>query len=434
MSNQEEVLMMKTNIVNQVKELTTPFPPDILEPKIVADVKFYASQDVPAMCQNYGKIFLAEPLPNPLKCQLVGKDLEVAVVGEKSTAVVHINNLYGKPCKESIKSLECELSSEMTGARLRGSVEKMEQGQYRISYQPTIKGRHQLHIKVKDQHIRGSPFDIMVKLPLDKLGTPIQTIDGVQGPLGVVVNQKGEVVVTEPGKNIISVFSADGERLQSFGSRGSGQGQFIHPWGITIDGDGNIVVDNDNHCIQKFTASGQFLSAVGGKGNRHLQFKKPQGMTYNASNNKLYVAGSLNNRVQVLNSDLTFFSTFDSVVPTDAACDSTGNVYVSCAINHCIQVFTPEGQLLREFGKYGSGRRQLTFPHGIAIDTNDVVYVSEGLIKYCVSVFTSEGQFLTSFGGKGTEPGKLKFPHGLAVDSSGFVYVCDNENHRIQVF
>ena len=432
MSNQEEVLMMKTNIVNQVKELTTPFPPDILEPKIVADVKFYASLDVPAMYQNYGEIFLAGSLPNPLKCQITGKGGEVAVVGEKSTAVVHINNFYGKPCKESIKSLECELSSETTGARLRGSVKKMEQGQYRISYQPTIRGRHQLHIKVDDQHIRGSPFDIMVKLPPEKLGTPIRTINGVRYPRGVVVNQKGEVVVTEVGKNIVSIFSVDGERLQSFGSRGSGQGQFICPWGITIDGDGNIfVADNDNHCIQKFTASGQFLSAVGGKGDRHLQFNKPRGMTYNASNNKLYVADSFNDRVQVLNSDLTFFSAVDSIRPTDAACDSTGNVYV---VNNCIQVFTPEGQLLRVFGKQGRGSGKLTFPRGITIDTNDVVYVSEGPSNHRVSVFTSEGQFLTSFGGYGTELGKFIFPDGLAVDSSGFVYVCDNENYRIQVF
>ena len=373
-------------------------------------------------------LFLAGPLPNPLKCQITGKGGEIAVVGKKSTAVVHITNFYGKPCKESIKSLECELSSEMTGARLRGSVEKMEQGQYRISYQPTIRGRHQLHIKVDDQHIRGSPLDVMVKLPLDKLGTPIRTIDGVGNPRGVVVNQKGEVVITEVGKNIVSVFSADGKRLQSFGSRGSGQGQFISPWGITTDGDGNIfVADNDNHRIQKFTASGQFLSAVGGKGNRHLQFNGPQGMTYNASNNMLYVADFWNNRVQVLNSDLTFFSTFDRGWPIDAACDSTGNVYVASGCNDCIQVFTPEGQLLRAFGK-------LTCPSGITIDTNDVVYVSEGRSNHCVSVYTSEGHFLTVFGGKGTESGKFKYPYGLAVGSSSFVYVCDSSNNRIQVF
>ena len=38
-NNQEEILMMKTNIVNQVRELTTPFPPDVLVPNVEADVK-----------------------------------------------------------------------------------------------------------------------------------------------------------------------------------------------------------------------------------------------------------------------------------------------------------------------------------------------------------------------------------------------------------
>ena len=438
-SNQEEVLMMKTNIVNQVNELTTPFPPDILEPNTEADVKFLASPDVTDMCQTYGEIFSPES-PDPSKCQATGKGLEAAMVGEKSTAVI---NFDGQPCDKLIKSLQCELSSEMTGARLRGSVEKMEQGQYRISYQPTIKGRHQLHIKVEDRHIRGSPFDVMVKLPLDKLGTPIRTIDGVRGPRGVVVNQKGEVVVTEAGNHVVSFFSPDGERLRSFGSPGSGQGQFDLPWGITTDGDGNILVADRGNCrIQKFTASGQFLSAVGRKGNGPLQFNRPMEIAFNTVNKKVYVADESNDRVQVLNSDLTFFSKFGKSgggkgqfkEPGGVACDSTGNTYVADYGNHHIQVFTAEGRFLRAFGKYGHGRGELTYPLGITIDTDDVVYVSEGLNNHRVSVFTSEGHFFTSFGREGTEPGKFRFPIGLAVDSSGFVYVCDYDNNRVQVF
>ena len=440
-SNQDEVLMMKTNIVNQVNELTTPFPPDILEPNTEADMKFLASPDVTDMCQTYGQIFSQE-LPDPLKCQATGEGLEVAMVGEKSTAVLQVINFKGQSCVESFLSLQCELSSEMTGARLRGSVEKMEQGQYRISYQPTIRGRHQLHIKVEDRHIRGSPFDVMVKLPLEKLGTPIRTIDGVRRPRGVVVNQKGEVVITEVDKCMVSVFSPDGERLQSFGSRGSGQGQFEYPWGITTDGDGNILVaDCCNHRIQNFTTSGQFLSKVGGKGNGPLQFNNPMEIAFNTVN-KVYVANEQNDCVQVLNSDLTFFSKFGKKgsgkgqfeYPRGIACDSTGNVYVADYGNHRIQVFTAEGRFLRAFGKRGYSRGELTFPSGIAIDTNDVVYVSEGDSNHRVSVFTSKGRFLTSFGGYGTEPGKFKFPSGLAVDSSGFVYVCDNRNNRVQVF
>ena len=438
-SNHEDILMMKTNIVNQVNELTTPFPPDILEPNTEADVKFLVSPDVTDMCQTYGEIFPPKS-PDPSKCQATGKGLETAMVGERTIVVTQIINFDGKPCDELIKSLQCELSSEMTGARVRGSVEKMEQGQYRISYQPTIKGRHQLHIKVEDRHIRRSPFDVMVKLPLEKLGTPIRTIDGVQGPRGVVINQKGEVVVTEADKHMVSVFSPDGERLQSFGS---GQRQFYHPWGITTDGDGNIFVADYGNCrIQKFTASGQFLSAVGRKGDEPLQFNRPMEIAFNTVNKKVYVADEWNNRVQVLNSDLTFFSKFGKSgsgkgqfkYPCGVACDSTGNVYVTDYGNDRIQVFTAEGRFLRAFGKYGHGKGELTLPLGITIDTDDVVYVSKGLNNHRVSVFTSEGHFFTSFGGEGTEPGKFMFPSGLAVDSSGFVYVCDYLNNRVQVF
>ncbi len=83
-----------------------------------------------------------------------------------------------------MKSLQCELVSEITRATVRGSLKRRGQSQYEISYQPTVKGKHQLHIKVEDQHIRGSPFLVAVKLPVEKLGTPILTIDEVDGPWG----------------------------------------------------------------------------------------------------------------------------------------------------------------------------------------------------------------------------------------------------------
>ena len=439
-TNLEEVLKMKINIVNQVNELTTPFPPNVLVLNTEADVKFLASSDITDECRTYGQIFSPESL-DPSKFQATGKDLEVAQVGEKSTAVIQAIDFKGQPCDELIKSLQCEFLSEMTGARLMCSVERMGQGQYKISYQFTIRGRHQLYIKVEDQHIRGSPFDIMVKLPLEKFGTPIRIIDKVIFPRGVVVNQKGEVVVTEAGKFMVSFFSADGQRLQSFGSRGSGQGQFKCPRGIAIDGDGNILVaDCENHHVQKFTASGQFLSAVGKRGNGPLQFNGPREISFNTVNSKVYVVEESNNRVQVLNSDLTFFSKFGNRgsgkgqfnSPCGISCDNSGNVYVADTCNHRMQVFDTEGQFLRVFGTHGHGRGDLTYPHGITIAAGDV-YVSEESINQ-VSVFTSGGHFLTSFGGRGKEPGKFDCPCELAVDSNGFVYVCDSWNNCIQVF
>ena len=68
--------------------------------------------------------------------------------------------------------------------------------------------------------------------------------------------------------------------------------------------------DSGNQRIQKFITTGEFLTAVSTKGSGPLLFNIPSGVTFNATNNKVYVIDRLNDRVQVLNSDLTFYSNF----------------------------------------------------------------------------------------------------------------------------
>ena len=54
--NENDVLMMKVNTVQQVKELTTPFQPDMLKPNTEANMIFSALADMTALCQKYGSI------------------------------------------------------------------------------------------------------------------------------------------------------------------------------------------------------------------------------------------------------------------------------------------------------------------------------------------------------------------------------------------
>ena len=424
-----DVLKMKTNTVRQVNELTIPFQQDTLEPSTDADIVFSARADMTSACQNYGQVFAAGS-PDPSKCHVASKVAKVAVVGEKCTAILQAINFEGELCKESIKSFECNYVSEITGIGASCSVERSGQSQYEINYQPTIKGRHQLHAKVQGQHIRGSPFSVAVKSPVEKLGTPIRTIGGVDGPWGVAINQRGEVVVAG---HRVSVFSPSGKELRSFGTYA------LCPCEVAVDGEGNILVaDSWNHCIQRFTSEGQFLASVGTYGSGHLEFS---GIAFNASNNKVYVADAYNHRIQVLNSDLTFSSTFGKSGsgkgqfkdPWGITCDSNGKVYVADHSNHRIQVFTAGGKFLHMFGRHGQGRGELDCPVGVAIDTSGMVYVSE-VGNDRVSVFTSGGQFVTSFGRRGEGPGEFERPCGLAVDNSGVVYVCDVENNRVQLF
>ena len=435
-SSQGEVLKMKTTIIKQVRDLTTPFQS---EPKVKADVSFITSANITALCQNYGQIDVSGE-PDPSQCCVTSKGL--GVVGEKSTAIIQVNNFKGKPCKKEIVLLQCELVSELTSVVVRCDVRRRGESQYEISYQPTIKGRHQLLIKIKGQHIKGSPFSVPVKLPLEKLGPPILKIEGMNEPWGVAISKKGEVMVAESGGHCVSVFTLNGRKLRSFGMRGSAHGQFKLPCGVVMDGEENVlVVDHGNHRIQKFSANGQFLTTVGTKGDGPLQFNNPGGIAWNTYNNKVYVADVINHRIQVLNSDLTFSRIFGKYgsgkgqfdYPIGVSCDDSGKVYVADSLNHRIQVFTAEGKFVRMFGKYGRGRGELNFPTNTAIDTNGVVYIFE--YSNCrISVSTLEGQFVTSFGSMGNKSDHVKHFYGVAVDNSGVVYVCDKRNNCIQVF
>ena len=193
----------------------------------------------------------------------------------------------------------------LTGARVRGEVKERGRGQYEISYQPVTKGRNLLHIRVCGLNIRGSPFDVKVVSPVEDLGVPIQTFGGFEGPWGVAFNHAGEIVVS--GVDSVSVLSPNGTKLRSFGTCGSGPGQFLAPSGVAVDDEGNILVaDSENHRIQKFTNDGQFLTSVGTKGTGPLQFGNPRDVAFNTHNKKVYVVDNGNDRIQVLNSDLTF--------------------------------------------------------------------------------------------------------------------------------
>ena len=431
-----DVLSMKSKTLKKVKALATPVQPDTLEPNTGADIIFKGSVDVTALCRNYGQVY-SPGLPDPSQCRAIGKGTQVAVVGEKSTAILQAINSEGTQCSEPIATWECELVSQITGTRVKCYVEK-RQGRHEISYQPTIKGRHQLHIMVDGENIRGSPFSVSVTSLVEKLGPPIRTIE-VGGPWGVAINQRGELAVTEKDRYCVSVFSPSGEKLRTFGTRGPSWGQFGRPRGIAVDVEGNILVaDSQNNCIQKFTADGQFLRAVGTGGSGMLPTSSPTSIAISASKKLVYVTDWTNHRVQVLNSDLTFFSIFGKHgsgkgqfnEPWGIACNSTGEVYVVDTYNHRVQVFTAEGRFLRMFGRHGQGKGELDGPNHIALDSNGMAYVSEGE-NHRISVFTSEGQFVTSFGKKGDS---FRFPVGLAVDSCGVVYVCSWGNHKLQLF
>ena len=153
----------------------------------------------------------------------------------------------------------------------------------------------------------------------------------------------------------IQKFSSDGRFLLSWGTSGDGDGQFYNAEGIAVDGAGNVyVTDWGRERVQKFTSNGGFLLYLGtegtgaGRGTGDGQFHNPKGISVDRAGN-VYVAETINHRVQVFDSNGRFQRKWGSEGsgngqfdrPRYVAVDGAWNVYVSDSGNHRVQVFAP---------------------------------------------------------------------------------------------
>ena len=335
-------------------------------------------------------------------------------------------------------NLTAELVHCKSKDTLHTDIQMQQNSQYKITYQPTKRGKHQLNIKINGREIQGSPFIIAVTSSLQSLGQPVRVIRNLKMSYFVTTNSQNQIIVTEAGSNCVSVFSPEGEKIHSFGSDGTHDGQFQYPTGVTVDNVGNLyVVDYNNHRIHKFSSDGKFIQSVGTQGSGQLQFNCPMGVSFNPNNQKLYVCDQRNARVQVVNTDLTYHSIIgrkgrgngEFQYTQDIAFNSNGDIYATDYYNHRVQIFNQDGIFLRTLRNKQQGQ-SLQYPFGIAVDSSDTVYVSE-TNRGCISVFTAEGEYLTTFG---EAEGHFAYPGGLHIDKNDSLLVCDMHNGRIQIF
>ena len=120
--------------------------------------------------------------------------------------------------------------------------------------------------------------------------------------------------------------------------------------------------------------------------------------------------------------------------PTDVVIDKAGNFYVSeYGENDRIQVFSPGGKWLRQWGGHGYEPGEFLRPRAMAIDDQDHIYVADSTNNR-IQVFDTQGTLLNHWGGKGEGPGDLYYPFDLAIGPDKCLYVCEYGNSRVQKF
>jgi DNA-binding beta-propeller fold protein YncE len=166
-------------------------------------------------------------------------------------------------------------------------------------------------------------------------------------PRGIAVDSSGYVYVADSGNNRIQKFDSDSNFITTWGSQGSGDGQFRNPSGIAVDSSGyvyvadsgSVCVPSGNNRIQKFDSDGTFITKWGSYGTGDGEF----------------------------------------IHPWSIAVDSSGYVYVADSGNHRIQKFDSDGTFITKWGSNGAGEGEFDWPVGIAVDSSGYVYVAERL-------------------------------------------------------
>ena len=302
---------------------------------------------------------------------------------------------------------------------------------------------------------------------------------------GVAADKFGNLYIADYSNNRIRRVDASGTitTVAGTGKRGYGgdggpavAAQLDGPVGVLVDESGNLYVgDSGNHRIRRVDASGT-ITTVAGNGERGYsgdggpavaaQLHWPEDLAMDKSGN-LYIADTSNQRIRRVDASGTITTIAGNggrgyggndgrpavqvsvTWPSALAVDSSGNLYIAASGDYRILRVNASGIITTvagtgEEGDSGDGgpavAARLGVAIGIALDGAGNLYIADTdnnrirRVDASGTITTIAGTDAGGFGGDGGPAvrASLLSPIRLALDSSGNLYVADGGNGRIR--
>jgi DNA-binding beta-propeller fold protein YncE len=174
-----------------------------------------------------------------------------------------------------------------------------------------------------------------------------------------------------------------------------------HPHSFAIGPDGNLYVTDLSQRVTVISPAGKVLRRWGKPGSGPGDFK--------------FIPGD---------------PTTPADVQASIAVSPSGEVYVSDSGNGRVQVFTPQGRFVRQFGSFGSGKGQFLRPFDLAVDTEGNVYVADDQAEN-VSKFSPSGKVIWQIGGASGDPDLVGHHHFTVIDAHGRLVIVNDDLGRV---
>lgn len=175
-----------------------------------------------------------------------------------------------------------------------------------------------------------------------------------------------------------------------------------HPTDLTIGPDGNAYVTDRSQRVTVISPGGKVLRRWGKPGGKPGEFK--------------FIASDLST---------------PEYVEGKITVGPGGMVYVSDSGNARVQVFTPGGRFVRQFGSYGTGKGQLLQSFDLVVDGAGNAYVVDGITE-TLAKFSPAGNVIWTIGGSAaTDPDLAGHFHLTSIDPHGRLVVTNDDINRI---
>ena len=257
-------------------------------------------------------------------------------------------------------------------------------------------------------------------------------------PISVAGDGEGRFVVSD--QELGQVFMFNLNRHKAFPLGGSaGAASFTQPSGVAVDSEGNFyVADTASRKVFVVNGSNSILRVM----DLSAHVKSIGSLAVDRSRATLVIPDAKGSKVLLFTLTGELRATIDGkgyfAYPNAVAVASDGSLLIADSFNATIVRFSAEGKYLNSIGKRGDSPGNLTLVTGIAVDSDDHIYATDGRL-HNVTIFDKEGNTLMVIGGQHSVSsgnigrGGFQIPQGISIDKNDRIYVADSLNRRVQL-
>lgn len=261
--------------------------------------------------------------------------------------------------------------------------------------------------------------------------------DDFGAPHGITVGPDGTVYTADNQNHTLKVWTKEGKLLLTLGRANQNAPvqsgiPFNQPTHLSVASNGDLFGSDgyQNSRVHCFDPYGKLKYSFGSHGTGPGQFNCIHSLFIDwTDNDKIYVADRYNCCVQFFTREGDFLGRWEGLhMPNHVRRGPDGNFYVA-ELRHRMSIMSPEGEVLARWGDeedlaiadrpgYDYGVSALALPDS---PSRDPTLLSDGRP--------------VSGGVVGGDPGPGRFgaPHGIAVDSQGSIYVAEASEQVMQV-